>query len=163
MEPTFDVFPRRTSPGFVIYQAATRMKAGLTRAFQEKGFSVTPEQWGILSSLQECDGIHQSVLADRTAKDRHNVTRILNLLSRAGFVRREPHPIDKRCQRVFLTDKGRALQTELVPIVTGFLNRILEGLSKEDVEEMTRILGRIILNLEGSGDGRGSALTHCED
>jgi DNA-binding MarR family transcriptional regulator len=148
MEPKFNLFPRHKSPGFVICQTATRIKAGLSRAFQEKGFNVTPEQWSILSSLQESDGIHQSALAERAAKDRHNVTRILNLLSKAGFVTRERHPADMRCQRVFLTDEGRTLQTDLVPIVTEFLSEALDGVSKQDLDEMTRILGQITRNLE---------------
>jgi MarR family transcriptional regulator, organic hydroperoxide resistance regulator len=76
-------------------------------------------------------------------------------------VRRELHSADKRRQEVFLTDEGRALQSRLVPIVSEFLSEALEGLSKEDVDEMIRILGRITQNLERSGDARRSVLPLC--
>ena len=39
----FRTHPRNGSPGFLIYQAATRMKTGLHRAFLAHGFDVTPE------------------------------------------------------------------------------------------------------------------------
>ncbi len=155
MKLRFSIFPRNQSPGFVIYRAAARMKAELTRSFHARGFNVTPEQWGILCSLRESDGVHQAALAERTAKDRHNITRILNLLEKAGLVRRDLHPIDKRCQRVFLTDEGKALQAKLVPIVADFLDNALDGLTQKDLEDMKRILMRITKNVAHTGHRSG--------
>ncbi len=159
----FSVFPRNQSPGFVIYRASTCLKAGLNRAFQEHGFNVTPEQWAILSSLWELDGMHQSALAERTSKDRHNVARILSLLEKAGLVRREPHRHDKRCQKVFLTDKGKEIKQELVAIAMEFLGRALAGLTQEDLHAMNRIAGQIITNLEGTEDEAGGCGASCLD
>jgi DNA-binding MarR family transcriptional regulator len=157
MRLKFKVFPREQSPGYVIYSVASEMKAGLKRAFEAKGFSVTPEQWGVLSSLWEMEGVQQTLLAQRTDKDRHNITRILNLLERDGLVRRDPCLEDRRCQRVYLTEKGKALRPKLVPIVTGFLRNALAGLTQEDFDQMIRILGKISKNLAGASDsGRGA-------
>ena len=80
MPVKFNVFPLDSSPGYIIHRADMQMKAGLSRIFQANGFDITPEQWGILSRLWQSEGIHQSELAARTAKDRHNITRILSLL-----------------------------------------------------------------------------------
>jgi DNA-binding MarR family transcriptional regulator len=143
----FKIFPRRESPGFLIYQAATRMKAELHRAFQVHGINATPEQWTVLSSLWESDNVHQSLLAERTGKDRHNITRILNLLEDSGLVRRLPDYEDRRCQRVCLTKAGRALKPKLVDVTTEFLDQALSGLTQGDLHSMTRILSRIIENL----------------
>jgi len=150
MKPTFSKFPKEQSPARVIFRAAVLLKLGLTRAFEDNGFEVTLEQWGLLTSLRENEGIYQSALAERTLKDRHNVTRILNLLEKAGLVRREVHPTDKRCQRVFLTDKGKEVQAALLPVAIEVLGQAFDGLSQEDLVQMTRILGRIIENLSGS-------------
>lgn len=161
MEPLFSVFPRHESPGFVICHAATQLKAGLNRAFQEAGLKVTTEQWSILSSLSERDGVHQSALAERIAKDRHNVARILALLEKADLIRREPHQRDKRCQRVFLTDKGRDITDQLIPVAMDFLAFALEGLTRDDHRAMHRILGRILENLGGSGDDSNTSSLAC--
>ncbi|MEW6533288.1 MAG: MarR family transcriptional regulator [Thermodesulfobacteriota bacterium] len=150
MKPMFTIFPREKSPARVIFRAAILLKLGLARAFEDNGFDVTLEQWGLLTSLRENEGIYQSALAEKTLKDRHNVTRILSLLEKAALVRRELHPTDKRRQRVFLTDKGKTVQAALLPVAIGVLGQAFDGLSQEDLVQMTRILGRIIENLLGS-------------
>jgi DNA-binding MarR family transcriptional regulator len=152
MEPRFSVFPREQSPGYLIYRAANQMKVGLWREFLAKGFSVTPEQWGVLSALWEADGMHQASLAKRTAKDRHNIARILHLLEKARLVRREKDPEDKRCLRVYLTGEGKALQSKLVPIVTDFLHAALAGLGDHELGQLRRILGIIDDNLAGNSE-----------
>lgn len=147
MTAKFSVFPRRDSPGFVIHHASVQMKAGLHRAFQAKGFDITPEQWAVLSSLWEREGLHQSLLAQKTAKDRHNLTRILNLLETHGLVTRKPDREDRRYQRVYLTEKGKALKSKLAPIANEFLTQALAGLTGKDLDLMKRVLGRICSNL----------------
>lgn len=147
----FSVFPLDESPGYLVYRTAARLKAELASAFQRRGFSVTPEQWAVLSRLWESDGEHQSVLAERATKDRHNMTRILNLLEKNGFVRREIDSTDKRCHRVYLTEEGRALKEELIPIVHAHLHRALLGLTQEDLNHLRRLHERIVDNLVTSG------------
>jgi len=157
MKLRLNIFPRIESPGFLIYRAATQMKVGLLRAFQAEGFNVTPEQWTVLSSLWEDEGLNQTLLAEKTLKDRHNMTRILNLLEKGGLVRREPDSGDRRCQRVYLTEAGRALKPKLVRIATDFLQKALTGMNQEDVDSMKRILGQILNNL-GSDPESAEAL-----
>ena len=147
MKLSYTVFPLDNSPGFLIYKTATMMKAELSRAFHAAGFSVTPEQWAVLNRLWESEGESQTVLAGRTSKDRHNITRILDLLEKNGLVRREPDPEDKRYRRIFLTDEGKALKKKLIPIVKKHLGRALSGLDHEDVDQLTRIHEHIVENL----------------
>ncbi len=147
MKLKLNIFPRTESPGFLIYRTATRMKVGLLRAFQAEGFNVTPEQWTILSSLWEDEGLNQTLLAERTLKDRHNVTRILNLLEKSGLVRRESDAGDRRCQRVYLTEVGKALEPKLIRIATNFLHEAFAGMSQEDLDSMKRILEQILKNV----------------
>jgi DNA-binding MarR family transcriptional regulator len=147
MTLSFRVFPLDESPGYLMYRTAARLKAELWAAFHNAGFTVTPEQWSVLNRLWESDGEHQTTLAERATKDRHNITRILNLLEKNGLVRREPDPEDKRCHKVYLTDAGRALETELIPIVEAHLQRALSGLTQEDLDHLTKVHMRIVENL----------------
>jgi DNA-binding MarR family transcriptional regulator len=157
MKLRVSLFPRIESPGFLIYRAANRMKAGLHRAFADKGFKITAEQWSVLSSLWESEGIHQSSLARKTEKDRHTITRILTLLEKESLVTRGPDRADKRLQRVYLTKEGRSLQPQLVKIARSFAQQALAGLTEEDLDSMRRILGTIAKNLAASSeDPRGS-------
>lgn len=145
--PEIGVFPRNESPGFLIYRTAVVLKAGLRRAFQAGGLDVTPEQWSVLGALWESEGVHQSRLAARTEKDRHNITRILDLMEKRRLIERKADRNDKRCQRIYLTEAGRKLELELVPIATDYLNQAFDRLSNEDVSTLRRILGQIMCNL----------------
>ena len=107
MEIGLSVFPLDNSQGYIIHRLDVQMSLGLQHAFQAKGFNITPEQWGVLNRLWENEGIHQSALAERASKDRHNITRILNLLEKNGFISRTPDKEDKRRLNVYLTKEGK--------------------------------------------------------
>jgi MarR family transcriptional regulator, organic hydroperoxide resistance regulator len=153
MALTFNIFPKSESPGFLIYLATTQLKAGLHRAFQSHGFNVTPEQWTVLSSLWEADSVHQTLLAEKTAKDRHNITRILSLLEKGGLVQRRHDQKDRRCRTVYLTKEGKALKPHLVGIATEFMEESLAGLTQGDLDALTRTLGQIIENVSRNSKG----------
>jgi len=137
------------SPGFILHLTDTRMKAGLLRAFHRQGFNITPEQWGVLNWLWEEEGIHQNVLAGKTAKDKHTITRMLNLLEKNRLIERRPDPDDRRRTKVYLTEEGRALKSKLTPIVLDLLEECFRGLTQGDLREFRRLHIRIAKNLEG--------------
>ena len=147
MKIELNVFPLDNSQGYIIHRLDVQMSLGLQHAFQAKGFNITPEQWGVLNRLWEKEGIHQSALAERAAKDRPNITRILNLLEKNGFIFRTPDGEDKRRLNVYLTEEGKALKQKLIPIVIGFLQKCFEGLTQEEVQDLRRIHEHILKNL----------------
>lgn len=148
----FAVPPIKNSPGFIIHHLDLLLKSGIHRAFQAEGINITAEQWAILSCLWEKEGIHQSALAKSIGKDRHTITRMLNLLDKNGFVTRVPTDEDKRRLNVYLTDKGRDLREILVPIALGFLEKAFAGLTQEETTEFIRVLRHITGNLESLKD-----------
>ena len=147
MKIELNVFPLDNSQGYIIHRLDVQMSLGLQHAFQTKGFNITPEQWGVLNRLWENEGMHQSALAQRTAKDRHNITRILNLLEKNGFIFRKPDREDKRRLNVYLTQEGKTLKQKLIPIVIGFLQKCFEGLTQGEVQDLRRIHEHILKNL----------------
>ncbi|MCB2189596.1 MAG: MarR family transcriptional regulator [Deltaproteobacteria bacterium] len=144
----FKVFPLENSPGFVVHQLDLHMKLTLQKAFQAEGVNITAEQWGILNCLWEEEGIHQSAIAERIGKDRHTITRMLNILDSNGFIRRAPTQEDKRRLHVYLTDSGRDVKGKLVPIALGCLERAFAGLTPEEAAELIRIMKHITGNLK---------------
>jgi len=147
MQIELSVFPLGNSPGYIIHRLDMLMSLGLQHAFQAKGFNITPEQWGVLNRLWENEGIHQSALAERAAKDRHNITRILNLLGKNGLIRRTPDGKDNRRLNVYLTEEGKGLKQKLIPIVIDYLQKCFEGLTQEEVQDLTRVHEHILKNL----------------
>jgi MarR family transcriptional regulator for hemolysin len=141
-------FPLDESPGFWVYRAHTQGNNLFRKMLQTAGYDLTPEQCGVLLRLREFQGMNQSQLGKRLFKDRHNITRILNLLEGRGFIQRRPDGADKRIYRIFLTEAGMALGNGLAPLVERYFDYVLQGLTDEDITVMQRTLGQIVRNIE---------------
>ncbi len=131
--------------GFVIYRTALRMKSALHRAFKDKGFESTPEQWGVLRLLWEDEGLSQKEIGNRLFKDKPNVTRLLDALEKKKLIFRQP--ADRRTFAIFLTKEGKKLQKELLPIVLALQKKAIQGLSESDLNTLHRLLNQIYRNL----------------
>ena len=147
MTQSFELFPIEQSVSFIMHLMDREFTLGLQKHLKKAGFQITPEQLNVLGKLWEEDGMHQSELAKRCHKDRHNMTRIVNLLEKKGLVNRKPDRKDKRLQRVWLSKEGRMLEKKLVPIVETFLNQAFQGLSKTQIMAMQQIHLQILSNL----------------
>lgn len=145
---TATVLPREESLGFWLYRLHVQRMTALRREFQSAGYDVTTEQWALLTRLKEQEGIHQNRLAEKTLKDRHNTTRILNLLEKQNYIERRRDETDKRAYRLFLTKAGRLVQENLTPIVIQHVETMKRGLSEEDIQTLRRMIKHVIGNLE---------------
>ena len=62
---------------------------------------------------------------------------------------RHADPVDKRVQRVYLTEQGRALESVVKPIAREVNARACEGLSEDEQVFLMRLLTRALRNFEG--------------
>ena len=147
MNELFKVFPIENSPGYMINRMAGDLNALLYREFRSNGFEITAQQWSVLSTLWETDGIHQNKIAEKTTKNRHNISEMMKLLERQGFVKRKKDLIDKRLLKVNLTESGKALQDKLSPIVKKTMQKAFEGLDQQDAESLKKIYHKVMTNL----------------
>jgi DNA-binding MarR family transcriptional regulator len=143
------------SVGFLVNRTALRLKRELQQAFRRQGFTVTAEQWALLNRLWEQEGLSQVQLAERTFKDKPNVTRMVEVLERNGLVHRQQNRRDRRAYHVFLTPAGRELRSAMIPLAVEVLRRALRGLDENEVEELRRVLERIDRNIDGESRSNG--------
>ncbi|MCA1055462.1 MarR family transcriptional regulator [Rossellomorea aquimaris] len=114
-----------------------------------KGFDITPEQWTVLKRLSENDGINQKELAVKSEKDQPTVTRILDILERKELISKQKNAEDRRSFLLFITEKGTALKEELSPFIEEIWeNRILSGISEEELDTYRHVLIKMNENLE---------------
>lgn len=133
------------SLGFILNRTNTKLKNALIQCF--KPYDVTPEQWGILKRLWEQEGISPKCIAELTSKDQPTTVRILEKLENKGLLFREVNLDDNRSYLIFLTDKGRELESILVPLAEERLNDALTGIDKQDVQKLFQMLNKIYENL----------------
>lgn len=134
--------------GYKIIKGEVFIKRKLLSAFLEKGYDITFEQWTVLNVLYVEPGLIQSEIAVKTYKDKTNVTRILDVLSKKGYVVRENHGTDRRSSCIYLTDAGKNMFNDLIPCVELINDQFRKGISDEELKIFTNILERICRNAE---------------
>jgi DNA-binding MarR family transcriptional regulator len=137
------------SPGYLVNRLAHAMANELDRRLRPHG--VTPTQWAVLAVLWREEGLAQVELQDRFGLDGATVTGVLRRMARAGLLRRSTDARDGRVHRVFLTERGRALQEVLVPLAEDVNASALGTLSAEERAVFVELLLRAL-------DGAGAAV-----
>ena len=142
MKKTYTV---EKSIGFIIYRTALAMKATLQRTLKERGFDITPEQYGILHVLREEAGLSQKEIGNILFKDKPNVSRMLDALERKRLIFRQP--IDRRKYAIFLTEEGKRLIEETLSIGLELGERAIKGLLGRELESLEGMLNKIYENI----------------
>jgi len=142
MKKTYTV---EKSIGFIIYRTALAMKATLQRTLKERGFDITPEQYGILHVLREEAGLSQKEIGNILFKDKPNVSRMLDALERKRLIFRQP--IDCRKYAIFLTEEGKRLIEETLSIGLELGERAIKGLLGRELESLEGMLNKIYENI----------------
>ncbi len=136
------------SYSFLLDRTARRVKQYAQRKFNEYEFNITVDQWLVLKHLHEEGPLQQRVLAELLFKDHPTLTRIIDLLCEKGFVKRNPHPDDRRSYQVALTLQGKKHVERLLPKIQEIRLKAWEGLTQKDFGHFKRILNTIYSNLE---------------
>lgn len=123
------------------------MRESLNDRFSTAGFPITSEQWIILTFLAERDGVSQQDLAKRYDRSEVSILNLLKKLELSELIIRQRDPVDGRCNRVYLTIKGRKLHQQLIPHAKANIARMSEGIRDEELEQLKGIIRKINSNL----------------
>jgi DNA-binding MarR family transcriptional regulator len=133
---------------FLLDRTARRVKQYAQQKFKLGEFDITVDQWLVMKNLSENELLSQAELAQLVFKDQPTLTRIIDILSKKGYVERIPHPMDRRSFQLVLTEQGITKVDELKPQIASIREKAWENLNKSDFEEFKRILNTIYNNLE---------------
>ncbi|MBI5604594.1 MAG: MarR family transcriptional regulator [Deltaproteobacteria bacterium] len=140
-------FKLEESLGFLANLAALELKYSLTRSFKRHGHDVTAEQFAVLVSLWEKEAQTQSELAEHLAKDKTNMTRILDGLEKRNLVVRRFNESDRRSYGIHLTEAGWQIKDKLIPLAADINRAALRGFSDEEEQALKGFLKNIFTNL----------------
>ncbi|WP_245893898.1 MarR family winged helix-turn-helix transcriptional regulator [Salsuginibacillus halophilus] len=110
--------------------------------------NLAPEQNLVMMVLWESDGWTQNEIAARLNKDKTNVARMAANLADKGFLTRVPRTEDRRSLQLFLTEKGRELGEEVVPLAERFHNQVVSGITEEEQAVVRQVLQRMQRNVQ---------------
>jgi DNA-binding MarR family transcriptional regulator len=133
--------------GFWIHRVYQATRNEMFRAFRERGYEVTPEQWAVLIRLWERDGCSQSELSDATFRDHPTMSRIVTGMEQRGWLERRADPEDARARQVFLTRAARELKAKLVPVAEDIVSRLVAGIDERSLRTTRAALRKMFENI----------------
>jgi len=113
-----------------------------------------PNQELVMMRLWDAGPQKQSDLAEVMESDSATITRTVQRLERAGFVRRTPSTTDRRVTIVEPTAASHSLRREVEQVWNDLEARTLGDLDDDERTEVLRVLGRLETNLAGPSDAR---------
>ena len=119
-------------------------------------FGLQHGEFDVLATLRRSGSpyaLTPTALYEATMVSSGAMTNRLDRLERAGLIRRDPHPGDRRGVIVRLTEKGRALIDEALTAHVENEHAILAGLTAEERDALAGLLQKLIASLDSKADG----------
>lgn len=142
-------FETQESAGYLVNHLARLFAAQLQSRIRPLGISVG--QFPALLALWAEDGLTQKQLVERLDVEQATMANTLVRMERDGLVERRPHPEDARSSQVWLTARGRAVQSDAIRAAT-LVNRLaLAPLSRREQSQFLELMRRVLHSWAGPG------------
>lgn len=142
MENKFD---RQKSFGWLLNVVANKAAKDFDNELKKQGLSLA--LWPTLMCLWEEEGVTQRDIALKSKVESSTTTRTLDKLVALGLVERREDPNSRRSFRIFLTDAGKELKAELLPIPVAINADLLSPLNAEEQQDMIRLLQKLVADI----------------
>lgn len=126
--------------GYAIGKTNWYMKNLLSKLLREEESGITYEQWLVLKVVSEIPGMSQTEVAERSQKDKANITRMIDVLEKCGFIERRKDEHDRRMYRIHPTKEGEAVLEKVGPITQKVENICTRSLDEGQVAEIIKLL-----------------------
>jgi DNA-binding MarR family transcriptional regulator len=131
------------SLGYAIGKTNWYLKTLINKLLREEGCAITTEQWLVLKVIDANPGLSQTEVAEKSQKEKTNITRIIDLLEKSGRIERRKDETDRRFYRIHATDEGRKVLKTVNPITDKTEEICTQSLSKKQIEEMISLLDTV--------------------
>lgn len=138
--------------GFLPYQLsiASNAVSSLIAERYRKRFGLTIPEWRVMAVLGDAAahqgagtgaaGLTQRALTQATLMDKVAVNRAVRVLEERALVARLPNPADGRSQLLELTDEGRAIHAEVMPLALATESELLAGFAEDQQAALRQML-----------------------
>ncbi len=146
---------------FLPYQLSITSNAVSGRIAQEyrQRFGLSVPEWRVMAVLGDSGALTQRDLTQRTLMDKVAVNRACKVLEERGLAARTPNVQDGRSHHLDLTDAGRAMHGQIMPLAMEMERRVFAGFSAAEMDQFRELLHRVraqVGDLDSDGDGTDS-------
>lgn len=135
--------------GFLPYQLSVTSNAvsSLIAERYRKRFALKIAEWRVMAVLGDAEAsggsLTQRGLTAATVMDKVAVNRAVKVLEERGLVARVPNPDDGRSHLLALTEEGRAIHAEVMPLARATERELLAGLAPEEEAQLRHLLATL--------------------
>ncbi len=134
---------------FLPYQlsiASNAVSDLIARGYRGK-FGLKIPEWRLMAVLGEMESATQRDLVAATAMDKVSVNRASKALVERGLIGRAPNAADGRSHHLALTETGRELYLQIVPMALSIEASLQDALGHKDAAQLASILNRLRENV----------------
>jgi DNA-binding MarR family transcriptional regulator len=122
--------------GYAIGKTNWHLKTLLNKLLREEECGITNEQWRVLKVIDANPAVSQTEIAEKSQKEKTNITRIIDLLEKNGFIERRRDEKDRRMYRIHATEEGKKVLKAVNPITQKTEEICAQTLNKKQVKEI---------------------------
>lgn len=131
--------------GYLVKRAQSLIHLALDEIVSKHGLGIP--HYVVLSMLAETPGLPNAELARKAFVTPQSMNEVLKQLEASGLVRRRQSPSDVRILNAHLTHAGEKKWRTVNDHVQGLEERLLRGLTKDEVRTLNGCLETIIRNM----------------
>lgn len=135
---------------YLLYQVTNRRNRDFAAPLEALG--LTPALWRAMSTINRLGGCLMSELAKFTTVDRTTLTRTVDQLVKAGWVKRGASTTDRRQVVVSLTTEGEAVFAKALEALRRHNESLLSGVEEEELRSIRVGLQKILRNIAGADE-----------
>jgi MarR family transcriptional regulator for hemolysin len=139
--------PSRIPMHFLFSRLTKSFLGALVSKLEGKG----PDKYfsALLLIHRSGETLTQQELADQLRVDKTSIVRVIDYLSKTGFIKRKINPEDRRQHLLELTSKAKAVMPEIESCVEEMNGLALKGFTEKEKKQYYEMLDRIYCNLSG--------------
>ena len=134
--------------GMLIETAFRLMTKRFVHNACNSGVDISLDQWQVLGPIWQLKTPSQKELGEVCLKDKASITRIVDSLEKKSLVVRIADQIDHRIKRVVLTNLGKQLFYDVLPIMEKTREEVRGDISEDQIIIFKNVLSKIIQNLD---------------
>jgi len=114
----------------------------IAKSYAER-FSLTVPEWRVMAVLGRFPGLTAGEVTERTAMDKVQVSRAVARLLKTRRIERRVVDGDRRALHLFLTNEGKSVYSEIVPLALDYERRLGASLSAGERAQLEKLLAKL--------------------
>lgn len=124
----------------------TKLSGIISRSLAQRysdQFDLTIQEWRIVAILGERPGLTAREVGELSSLDKVNMSRAIDRLEKAGRLERKVIARDRRSFALHLTEKGKEVLQQIIPLAEDYERNLLASFSEQDIEILDRFLNQL--------------------